>query len=324
MFQPVVAALDKQNKPHYLYFEKPFILFQNKGNTTGTNPMHTIRPVAFILICCILCSCGRTGDLSSGSLTAEPLTEQEEKETVTAEEIYQQAVDLLCFGDADYRRNQAAKELFEIIRGYRDSEGYLKQICEVCISVSGERIHSEFVYDEYGHIQIEKGNPYYETDEGEPVPEAIRYEYTEGKITREICPNGETVLYEYDEQGRIAKMDTRYANGETVLYTYTYETDDEGKIIKRTAFSDGKPVGERTSEYLLNTDGTLSVLQHEEVPGRSPSGKDCLLSFNKKGQLVRVDYETRITEYTYGYVWMPEHDPDEEFVYEHRLQVAYF
>ena len=90
------------------------------------------------------------------------------------------------------------------------------------------------------------------------------------------------------------------------------------------AWSGSEKVGERTSEYQIDIDGIMTVLQHEESAMRKPSGKDRLLTFNKKGQLVRVDNETNFSEYSYGYVWMPKHDPDEEFVYEHRIQMAYF
>ena len=275
----------------------------------------------FLLMICLFCSCGKeqmTGDVQ------DPSSAGSDREYVTEEEIYQQAVGLLCYGDGDYRQNKAAKELLEIIRGYKDSEQYLDQIYEVCTKITGERIVSEFVYDEYGHVQLEKGNPYYETDDGRPVPDAVTYVYSGGKITAEVYPNGGTTEYTYDEEGRISQMDVQYAGGDFISYTYEYETDQEGKITKRTAFSGGEVAGERTSEYRIDTDGILSVLQHEEVKQRKPSGKDRLLSFNKKGQLVRVDNETNYSEYMYNYVWMPEHDPDEEFVYEHRIKTTYF
>ena len=276
-----------------------------------------------LLIPGILCGCTSdrvVRDETAGSVSAE----YEERETVTSEDIYQQALELLCYGEADYRQNKAAKELLEIIRGYKDSEDYLNQIREVCTKITGERVVSEFVYDQYGHVEYEKGNPYYESDNGEQIPNGIVYEYENGKIVRENYPTGEIVSYTYDDLGRITEMKTLRVDGDSFSYTYEYEVDDEGKIIRRTAFSGDEPVGERTSSYFLDTDGLLSVLQHEEVPQRSPSGKDRLLTFNKKGQLVRVDNEKNYVEYTYGYVWMPEYDPAEEFVYEHRIQTAYF
>ena len=251
------------------------------------------------------------------------VSDESKREYVTEEEIYQQALDLLCYGDEDYRQNKAAKELLEIIRGYKDSEDYLDQIYEVCIAISGERVESEFVYDEYGHIRLERGNPYYTTDDGQFFSDAITYVYSDGKITEEIYPDGSTIAYEYDEAGRISKMVDRDSGGD-VSYTYSYETDEEGKITKRTAWSGSELVGERVSEYRIDTDGMMSVLQHEEVTRRKPSGKDRILFFNKKGQLVRVDNETNCSEYKYGYVWMPKYDQNEEFVYEHRIQMAYF
>ena len=272
----------------------------------------------------VLCSCSAADTSPAEQTTAASSGTSEETETVTSEEIYLQALDLLCYGDADYRRNKVAKELLEIIQGYKDSEKYLGEIYEVCTQISGERISSEFVYDEYGHVMLEKGNPYYYTEDQEAIPYAIQYEYTDGKITRELYPSGDDVMYTDDDRGRIAEMKIRYAGGNTFSYTYEYETDEEGKITKRTATSEGEPAGERTSRYIVDTDGMLSVLQHEEVLQRTPPGKDRLLSFNKKGQLVRVDNETNYSTYTYGYVWMPMHDPDEEFVYEHRIQVSYF
>ena len=281
---------------------------------------------ACLMMICLLCSCGKPPEpeTSPKSETGQGSSSAAEREYVTEEEIYRQAVELLCYGDADYRQNKAAKELFEIIRGYKDSEDYLDQIYEVCTKITGERIVSEFVYDEFGHVQLERGNPYYETDDGSPLPDAVTYEYSGGKITAEIYPNGSWTRYAYDPAGRISKMDTHYAGGDSVSYTYEYETDHEGKITKRTAYSEGEVAGERTSEYRIDTDGILSVLQHEEVKQRKPSGKDRLLSFNKKGQLVRVDNEKNYTEYMYSYVWMPERDEDEEFVYEHRIRAAYF
>ena len=280
--------------------------------------------LSVLLIPGILSGCTSSGSVRNETAAVSAAAESGEKETVTSEEIYQQALELLCYGEADYRRNKAAKELLEIIRGYKDSGDYLDQIHEVCIKITGERVVSEFIYDQYGHVVYEKGNPYYETDSGEPVPNGIVYEYKNGKIVRENYPTGETVSYTYDELGRITEMKTLHADGDILSYTYEYEADEEGKIIRRTAYSEGEPVGERTSTYILDTDGQLSVLQHEEVPQRSPSGKDRLLTFNKKGQLVRVDNEHNYVTYTYGYVWMPEYDPSEEFVYEHRIQNAYF
>ena len=286
--------------------------------------MKTIPKAIPLVLLLIICGCVRkeipAGDQNAAVSSSAP----EERETVTSEEIYRQALDLLCCGEADYRQNKAAKELLEIIRGYKDSEMYLDQIYEVCTSIRGERVSSEFVYDEFGHILLEKGNPYYETDDDKKITNAITYEYTDGKISRELYPNGDIAEYSYDAQNRIIKMETRYSSGNTVSYTYEYETDQEGKITKRTAFLNGEKAGERTSRYILDTDGILSVFQHEEVPQRSPSGKDRLLTFNKKGQLVRVDNETNYSTYAYSYVWMPEHDPDEEFVYEHRIQISYF
>ena len=276
---------------------------------------------AFLLILCICSGCGRSQAPEEASTS---VSSDSSREYVTEEEIYQQALELLCYGDADYRQNKAAKDLFEIIRGYKDSEEYLDQIYEVCTRITGERIVSEFVYDEYGHVRLERGNPYYTADDGQEIPDAITYVYSDGKIKEEIYPEVSVTAYAFDDAGRISQMDMQDAGGDLISYTYSYETDEEGRITKRTAWSGGEKVGERTSEYQIDIDGIMTVLQHEESALRKPSGKDRLLTFNKKGQLVRVDNETNFSEYSYGYVWMPKHDPDEEFVYEHRIQMAYF
>lgn len=274
-----------------------------------------------LLILCMLSGCGRTyrSEAVPASVSGDSV-----REYVTEEEIYQQALELLCYGDADYRQNKAAKDLLEIIRGYKDSEEYLNQIYEVCTRITGERIVSEFVYDEYGHVRLERGNPYYTADDGQEKPDAVTYIYSGGKIQKEIYPEVSVTAYTYDDAGRISQMDMQGAGGELISYTYRYETDEEGRITKRTAWSGDEKVGERTSEYQIDIDGIMTVLQHEESAQRKPSGKDRLLTFNKKGQLVRVDNETNYSEYSYGYVWMPKHEREEEFVYEHRIQMAYF
>ena len=274
-----------------------------------------------LLILCMLSGCGRTyrSEAVPASVSGDPV-----REYVTEEEIYQQALELLCYGDADYRQNKAAKDLLEIIRGYKDSEEYLNQIYEVCTRITGERIVSEFVYDEYGHVRLERGNPYYTADDGQEKPDAVTYIYSGGKIQKEIYPEVSVTAYTYDDAGRISQMDMQGVGGELISYTYRYETDEEGRITKRTAWSGDEKVGERTSEYQIDIDGIMTVLQHEESAQRKPSGKDRLLTFNKKGQLVRVDNETNYSEYSYGYVWMPKHEREEEFVYEHRIQMAYF
>ena len=274
-----------------------------------------------LLILCMLSGCGRTyrSEAVPASVSGDSV-----REYVTEEEIYQQALELLCYGDADYRQNKAAKDLLEIIRGYKDSEEYLNQIYEVCTRITGERIVSEFVYDEYGHVRLERGNPYYTADDGQEKPDAVTYIYSGGKIQKEIYPEVSVTAYTYDDAGRISQMDMQGVGGELISYTYRYETDEEGRITKRTAWSGDEKVGERTSEYQIDIDGIMTVLQHEESAQRKPSGKNRLLTFNKKGQLVRVDNETNYSEYSYGYVWMPKHEREEEFVYEHRIQMAYF
>ena len=275
----------------------------------------------FLLILCMFSGCGKT---QMSEVVPASVSGDSSREYVTEEEIYQQALELLCYGDADYRQNKAAKDLLEIIRGYKDSEKYLDQIYEVCTRITGERIVSEFVYDEYGHVRLERGNPYYTADDGQEKPDAVTYIYSDGKIKEEIYPEVSVTAYTYDDAGRISQMEMQDAGGDLISYTYRYETDEEGRIIKRTAWAGSEKVGERTSEYQIDIDGIMTVLQHEESAMRKPSGKDRLLTFNKRGHLVRVDNETNFSEYSYGYVWMPKHDPDEEFVYEHRIQMAYF
>jgi len=270
----------------------------------------------------ILCGCAqknvRSVDLSSSS-------ETEEREYVTDKEVYRQALDLLCYGDADYRQNAAAKQLLEILGGYEDSESYLEQVYYVCTKISGPgRAETEFLYDAYGHVQWEKGSPYYEAAGDGEKSKGIAYEYEDGRIVRETYPNGDVFVFAYDENGRIIREERRYAGEEPVICTYAYELDPGGKILKRTGYINGETAGVQTSEYRPEANGTLTVIQHETVPDRNPAEKIRQLLFDREGRLIRVDNENSTIVYSYEYVWLPEHDPEEEFVYEHRIREAYF
>ena len=277
------------------------------------------RALSVVLPVLFLCSCAR-GNVQENEIPSS--ADAEEREYVTDEEVYRQALDLLCYGESDYRQNAAAKQLLEIIGGYEDSEKYLSQIYPVCTKITGRTI-TEFTYDEYGHVLTEKGNPYYVKDEDGNVTAGIGYEYADGLIVRETYPNGDSFVFDYDDNGRIIQEERRYAGEEPVICSYEYELDPDGKILKRTGYIDGEEAGVQTSEYRTDTNGTLTVIQHDIVPQRSPAEKMRLLLFDKEGKLVRVENESGSIVYSYEYVWLPEHDPEEEFVYEHRIRESY-
>lgn len=175
--------------------------------------------ICFLLISVIL--------LCSGCSKFVSLPETDD----TLEPTYIEACNALKDGDYD-----KAYELFTQLGDYKDCKTHLSYFAYLPVEIISEddgmgdemvTYRTEFQYDKNGQLILRKGE--YTNNEGPGFSEK----------------------YTYDEKGQLTKRETESEAG---FSTYTYEYDNDGKLIKKVGCTDGANVGSITT-YSYNENG---------------------------------------------------------------------
>ena len=271
-----------------------------------------------------------SGNYDKANEYLEKISMTEDNNEVYNETRYRWATELVCYGDnVDYTRNMYAMSFFADMPGYKDADEYAAHIYPVLNKETGNRAYA-YIYDEYGHV-INIYNNYSD------APSTPEYTYDEnGRIVAEVEVDytGTTTenTYVRDDQGRILEIDTKATkDGELIretVHEQSYETDDEGRVIKKTVTSDGEMSS--TSEYSYSTENDCEIVHiTEDLPVNDYTvTKRYTLEYDQNHNLVSDHFRSSnnddITQYDYSYVWMPKHNPNEELYQDFYFQKRFF
>jgi hypothetical protein len=135
---------------------------------------------------------------------------------------------------------------------YDDNGTITKQVLHLNSDTEILESAYEYYYDSNGYLIRAEYNAY------DGYWAILTFIYDENRNIPYESYEDESGLFEYvktiDENGNVAKYEQIY-NGESVLLEFTYEFDNEGRIVKEICTL--AEVGQETVEYVLDTNGKV-------------------------------------------------------------------